>query len=334
MTGWQKWRFTGLVLSVAWLTGAFADVYLYRGLPLEEAGLALQAWGSGTIEETTETVFTGSRSLKLTTRGYFAGGWIEFKSPVDLRADLNAPDKVLRFTLRFPGTATVAAGGGPTGPRGGGFGESPGGARGGGFGEFAPPGAPPGGGGTTTTATTPPTVRELRIVLETTDGKRTEFLLPVQGLRADESGWQAVSMPLNAIPAIKQTSGQIARLGVFSDTTATFYLGEIRTLSEQTPLQGYIQVVNSYGFRFSSRTDSKVVIAANDELIFYGISESGTTPVAFRWSFGGDPNLVDAEGNAIRRRFPKKGTFTVVLTIADPYGTRKPATARIEVQVN
>ncbi|MCS7066332.1 MAG: PKD domain-containing protein [Fimbriimonadales bacterium] len=332
MTGWQKWRLAGLVLGVAWLTGAYADVALYRGLPLEEAGVALRSWGSGTIEETTETVFVGSRSLKLTTRGYFAGGWIEFRAPGDLRADLNAPDKVMRFTLRFPGTTTVAAGGGPTGPRGGGFGESPGGARGGGYGEFGAPGAPPGGG--TTTTTPPPTAQELRIVLETTDGKRTEFLLPLQGIRADESGWQSVSMPLNAIPDLKQTSGQIARLGIFSDATATFYLGEIRTLSEQTPLQGYIYVVNSYGFRFNSRSDSKVVIAANDELIFYGISESGTTPVAFRWSFGGDPNLVDAEGSAVRRRFPKKGTFTVVLTITDPYGTRKPATARIEVQVN
>lgn len=341
----HKWLPIGLALGAAWLTSVQADVSLYRGLPLEEAGIALRSWGSGNIEETTETVFVGSRSLKLTTRGYFAGGWIELKSPVDLRTDLNAPDKVLRFTLRFPGTATVAAGGAPGGPRGGGLGAPPGGPRGGGFGEapggprggggygeFGAPGAPPGGGATTTA--TQSTAQELRIVLETTDGKRTDFILPLQGIRADESGWQSVSMPLNAIPSLKQTNGQIARIGLFSDAAATFYIGEIRTLSEQTPLQGYIYVVNSYGFSFNSRNESKIVIAANDELIFYGISESGTVPVVFRWSFGGDPNFVDAEGNAIRRRFPKKGAFTVFLTIADPYGARKPATAKIEVQVN
>ncbi|GBC91621.1 hypothetical protein HRbin15_00075 [bacterium HR15] len=331
--GWHKWLTMGLMLSATWVAGVYADTYLYRGLPLNEAGITLRPWGSGTIEESTETVFVGSRSLKLTTRGYFAGGWLEFQSPVDLRSDLNTPDKVLRFTLRFPGTATVAAGGASTGPRGGGLGAPPRGPRGGGFGEFGAPGAPP-GGGTTTTTTTQPTAQELRIVLETSDGKRTDFILPLQGVRPDESGWQSVSMPLSAIPSLKQTNGQIARVGVFSDATATFYLGEIRTLSEQTPLQGYIYVVNSYGFSFNSRNESKIVIAANDELTFYGISESGTVPVVFRWSFGGDPNLIDAEGNAIRRRFPKKGTFTVILTIADPYGARKPATAQIEVQVN
>ncbi len=328
----QKWWITGLVLSVVWQAGAWADVPLYRGLPLEEAGITLRSWGSGRIDETTETVFVGSRALKLTTRGYFAGGWIEFKTPVDLRADLNAPDKVLRFTLRFPGTATVGAGGTPSGPRGGGIGAPPGGPRGGGFGEFGEPGGPPRGG--TTTTTTQPTAQELRIVLETTDGKRTDFILPLQGIRADESGWQSVSMPLNAIPMLPQTSGQIVRVGIFSDAFATFYLGEIRTLSEQTPLQGYIYVVNSYGFGFNSRNESKIVIAANDELIFYGVNESGTVPVVFRWSFGEDPNLIDAEGNAIRRRFPKKGTFTVTLTIADPYGARKPARASIQIQVN
>ena len=319
--GWHKWWMIGLTLSTAWLASAYADIVLYRGLPISETGITLRSWGSGSIEETTETVFIGSRSLKLTTRGYFAGGWLEFQSPVDLRADLNAPDKVLRFTLRFPGTATVAAGGASTGPRGGGFGE------------FGAPGAPP-GGGTTTQTTTQPTAQELRIVLETSDGKRTDFLLPLQGIRPDESGWQSVSMPLNAIPYLKQTNGQIARIGIFSDAATTFYLGEIRTLSEQTPLQGYIYVVNSYGFSFNSRRDSKIVIAANDELTFYGISESGTVPVVFRWSFGGDPNLIDAEGNASRRRFPKKGTVTVILTIADPYGARKPVTAQIEVQAN
>ncbi len=334
----HRMALTGLALTG--LAAAFADMALYRGLPSTEAGITLRAWGSGTIEEATETTFVGSRSIKLSTRGYFAGGWIEFSTPVDLRTDLNAPDKVLRFVLRFPGTATVAAGGAPGGPpRGGGLGapggppRGAGGPRGGGFsGEFGEGGQPPAGGGGTTTA--PPTLQQLRIVLETSDGKRTDFLLPLQGVRADESGWQSVSMPLNAIPLLKQTNGQIARIGIFGDASATFYLGEIRTLSEQTPLQGYIYVQNSYGFSYDSRRDNRIVIAANDELIFYGISESGTIPVVFRWSFGGDPSVVDGEGSVIRRRFPRKGTFTVWLTIADPYGARKPATARIEVQVN
>jgi hypothetical protein len=36
----------------------------------------------------------------------------------------------------------------------------------------------------------------------------------------------------------------------------------------------------------------------------------------------------------VRRRFPKRGNYTVHLTIADPLGVRPPATAKIQIQVN
>ncbi|MDM7461670.1 MAG: hypothetical protein P3X24_008505, partial [bacterium] len=150
-------------VASVWAAGllcmAWSDVTLYAGQPAAESGLTLRSWGAGTIEDSTETTFVGSRSVKILTRGMLSGGWMVFGNPIDLRSDLNAPDKVVRFTLRFAGggAAGGAVGGGGIGappPPGdpGGFGapggpEAPGG--------LGAPGGPRGGAGATQT-TAPP----------------------------------------------------------------------------------------------------------------------------------------------------------------------------------
>jgi len=343
------------IRHIGWLTGlavglagaGFADATLYAGQPTENAGITLRSWGAGTIEDSTETTFVGSRSMKVLTRGMLSGGWVVFNTPVDLRADVNAPDKAIRLTLRFAGTSGGATGGGAGGPQAPGGLSGPGGApRGGpGFGGgggltgegggpeapggFGGPGAPAGGG-----QTTPPTLRELRLIIETSDGKRTETVLPLQNLRTDESGWQSLSVPLRAIAGLRETNGQITRIGFFGDTTGVFYIGEIRTLSEGGPIQGYMAIQNTFGSVFTSRSQEKLSIASGDELIFFGVAENISTPVEFRWSFGDDPSQVDGVGQVVRRRFPKRGNYTVHLTIADPLDVRPPATAKIQIQVN
>jgi hypothetical protein len=321
------------IRHIGWLTGlavglasaGFADATLYAGQPTENAGITLRSWGAGTIEDSTETTFVGSRSIKVLTRGMLSGGWVVFSTPIDLRADVNAPDKAMRFTLRFAGTSGGAGGpgfgggGGLTGEGGGP--QAPGG--------FGGPGAPAGGGQTIT-----PTLRELRLIIETSDGKRTETVVPLQNLRTDESGWQSLSVPLRSIAGLRETNGQIAKIGFFGDATGVFYIGEIRTLSEGGALQGYMAIQNTFGSVFTSRSQERLSIASGDELIFFGVAENVSTPVEYRWSFGDDPSQVDGTGQVVRRRFPKRGNYTVHLTIADPLGVRPPATAKIQIQVN
>ncbi|MCX7924236.1 MAG: PKD domain-containing protein [Fimbriimonadales bacterium] len=331
-------------LTVGLIGAAAADATLYAGQPAADSGITLRSWGSGTIEDSAETTFVGSRSIKVLTRGMLSGGWIVFNSPRDLRSDLNAPDKVIRFTLRFPGVSGASGGaaapGGASGaPRGGpGFGGEGGAPRGGpGFGgEGGGPQAPGGFGGPAAGGagqSTAPNLRELRLAFETSDGKRTETLLPLQNLRTEESGWQSISLPLSAIAGLRETNGQITKIGLFGDTTGVFYIGEIRTVSETAPMQGYIAVQNAFGSVFTSRSHSRLSIASGDELVFFGVVEGVSTPVEYRWSFD-DPSQVDGVGNVVRRRFPKRGNYTVYLTIADAHGNRPPTTAKIEIQVN
>ncbi len=332
-------RFIVLVALAVGLAGfATADVVLYQGQTAEQAGIKLMNWGDGTIEDSTETAFSGANSLKITSRGLFSGGWLIFNNPVDLSPYLNQPHKVLRFAFRFPGTSGTGGtppGGFAGGPRGG-FGEDFGGPPGqgprGGFG--APPGgfgAPTGGG---TTQATPPPLREIRVIFQTSDGKWGEFMIPLTHIRPDDRGWNSVSIPLASIPGLKETNGKISRLGFFGDAPATFYLGEIRTVSDQTALQGYIVVTSAFGTVYTSRSTNRISVAANDELTFAGVAENTTIPVVFRWNFGGDPEQVDGEALALRYRFPKRGNYTVFLTVVDPTGVRSPATASITVVVN
>jgi hypothetical protein len=159
-------------------------------------------------------------------------------------------------------------------------------------------------------------------------------MLPLQNLRTDELGWQSLSAPLRSIAGLRETNGQIAKIGFFGDTTGVFYIGEIRTLSEGGALQGYMAIQNTFGSVFTSRSQERLSIASGDELIFFGVAEGVSAPVEYRWSFGDDPSQVDGTGQVVRRRFPKRGNYTVHLTIADPQGVRPPATARIQIQVN
>lgn len=326
----------GIALSL-WLP-APADVVIYGGLPVAETQAELRSWGAGKIEETQDLVFTGSRSLRITTRGAFAGGWLAMNRGADVRNDMNNANMLLRFTLRLP-SVTVAGGGGASGgglTGGGDLGSPggltpPGGGRPGGLG--APGGLGGGGGGSPQNL---PPLASLRIMLETTDGKRTEFTLPLETVRAgSDSAWVQVGVPLQAIPGLRETNGQISKIGMFGNTTSLFVVGEIRTTVDQSTLNGYMIVTNTTGLMYDSRSNDKIVIAANDELIFYGQGEGGATPVVYRWNFGdGTSSETDAEAPALRRRFPKAGNYVVTLTIADPYGIKQPKTASIKVQVN
>lgn len=295
-----------------------AQLSLYKGMTATSSGLQLQSFGSGQIEETQEVFVVGERSLKITTLDFATGGWLIFQSPPDLRAALQVPENLLKFTLRLP---REGSGGGGLGGPGGIYGDRGGRLAGGGGG--------PASGGQTTSAMT-----RLRVVIETTDGKLTEFLLPLEVHRAGPTGWFTVGVPLAAIPGLKQSSGQIKQIGLFGDAPAVFYLGEISVALDQTPITGRL-LVNAAGVLYDAQNVDKVIIAAGDELIFYGLGEAGSTILRYLWNFGsGKPDEVDAEGAAIRRRFPKSGEYTVTLTIADQYGIKKPYTLSVKIQVN
>src|SRR5690349_10265320 len=69
---------------------------IYAGFPKEQAGIETLNWGSGSATDYAEKKFIGERSIKIITQGMYAGGGIEFKSPVSLNVGDAASNQYLQ----------------------------------------------------------------------------------------------------------------------------------------------------------------------------------------------------------------------------------------------
>ncbi|MEJ5297407.1 MAG: hypothetical protein WHZ52_05150, partial [Armatimonadota bacterium] len=91
-----------LLLIGACGAGEARDVFLYRGDPLDTAGIEVSAWGDGSVRESQEPGVTGTRSIEFNTKGLFSGAFLTWKNPVEI-ADPSAISRFdyLLLRLRF-----------------------------------------------------------------------------------------------------------------------------------------------------------------------------------------------------------------------------------------
>lgn len=219
------------------------------------------------------------------------------------------------FPGGFPGGGVGGARGGQGGPGGqpGGF---PGGFPGGGPGGR---GGFPGGAG----ASAVPVFKTLRVIVTTTDGKKSEAYLPVSSSSAGENGWKNIGLPLQAITGLDRTNKVIKEIAFSGDATATFYVGELRVVSDTTPIRADILGNRTYN------------LALGDQLILNGSGTGGASILKYSWDFDNTDGIqADAENQQVVYRFRKPGKFKVTLTVTDSFGLKAPATATIEVTVN
>jgi len=236
--------------------------------------------------------------------------------------------------------------GGPGGPGGfgapGGFGGPGQGAGGGRFGGAGQgPGGPggfggpggiggPGGlggrgglGGAGGTNTAPPILRNFRFIVTTTDGKRSEAYVPIN-IRAhgDDRGWLTAAVPLQAITGFDRTNKQIASFAISGDATSTFYVGDLRIISDTTPIRGD---TNAHSLN----------LALGEEVELNAFGDGGASILRYTWDFDDSDGIqVDAEGQSVKRKFRKAGTYNITVTISDYYGLKAPYKTTIKVVVN
>jgi len=318
------------------------EIRLYRGDPAMQAGIGLQSWGSGEIKESEEYVLVGSHSLKLTTHGRFQGARIVLPSPVSLKPALSDPSAYLQLMVILPtkesldSMASMYGGmagmmGPPASMRGmmGGYGGRGGrGGRGGGRGGLRGMTGGPGGTGGQERTQKPPPLANLRVVLVTTDGKRTEAALPVEQAVKSRTDWKSLAIPVSAIKGLKDSSAEVKEIHVFGDSPAVIHIGEIRVVRDETPI------------RIDDLPDYTVPV--NDTVTFTGSAEAGVTPLRLEWDFDATDGVnVDYEGRVARHKFRRSMKdaagntvpYTVTLRVVDPYGIKKPATRTTKVYV-
>ncbi|MBS1713618.1 MAG: PKD domain-containing protein [Armatimonadetes bacterium] len=306
---------TLLALTALFAATAHAQTLYTPTRSAKDQGMSFKSWGSGTIAETDEAAFEGTTSIRVSSRNFFQGGIVTFATPVDLGAAYADKNNLLQFVLRIPASATgsaPAAGGGAAGGgkgpgRGSGLagGESGGGSQNEGAGASAPVG-----------------LENIRLVLTTSDGLKSEAFLEVKGRGADERGWTKAGIPLHAIRGFDRTNKSVTSIALAGDATATFYIGEVGVLNDATPVFGEI-------------TQGDLNLALGDVVNFIANGYAGSSPLKFEWDFDAADGLqVDATNQVVKRRFSKPGTYVVTLTVTDVYGLKAPHTSKINVVVN
>ncbi|RYG33865.1 PKD domain-containing protein [bacterium] len=330
---------------------------------IKDQGISLKGWGSGTMSETDEVAYEGVNSLRFSTRHYFQGGLLTLGNAVDLTKSSSDKNNLLQIVFRsgdggatsgrpgagglggpsgagaagagsgsgggLPGAGGKGGGGTPGGQAGGRPGGIPGGPQGG-----RPGGVPGGamggqsGGGSTAT---PLAFRNLRLVVTTTDGKKSEAYIPVTTNSNGVRGWRMAAVPLQGIAGFDRTNKQIKEIAFSADGVSTVYVGEVKVVNDATPIRGEIAA------RLRNATPRKqgINLANGDEVDFIGTGMGGSSVLKYTWDFDeADGVDSDAEGQVVKRKFRKSGTYTVTLTISDYFGLKEPYKTTMKVTVN
>lgn len=332
------------------MAGALGSQAFGQGMPLyspvrsiKDQGISVRGWGSGTISETDEIAYEGTYSIRVSTRNFFQGGILTFANPIDLNSAYGDKSNLLRFTYRNaeegitlggrpPGVGGPPAGlgipGGPPGGRqGGGGGRAGGGLAGGGGGGGAGgvdagggPAGPPGRGGASQAADT--SLENIRVILTTSDGKKSEAYVPVTTSGSGERGWRAIAVPLQAFAGLTNTNKMVKEIALSGDAVTTFYVGDVRTINDTTPISGDTQY-------------HTMNLALGDEVDLSARGYGGSSILRYTWDFDNTDGIqIDAEGQTVHRKFRKPGKYKVTLTISDLFGLKKPYTREIDVTVN
>ncbi|MCW5946263.1 MAG: PKD domain-containing protein [Fimbriimonadales bacterium] len=305
---------TTFAIAATMLTGVqdTVSLSLYGGQPLAQAGISIAPWGGGAIEESSANSISGSNSLLVRTATYFQGGTIKFAQPVNLAPHFANRENMLQVSVFVMRTAAATSGGGG----GGGLTGGGGGLMGGG-------GMTAGGGsGTTQPTTSIKNMETLRVVIRTTDGKAAEGYYPLATAAGSVERWRRVGIPLVAIPGFADTNKEVASISVSGDAPASFYLGEVRVVTDQTPIQGTL-------------SHRELNLGRGQEVTLWATAEAGFSILEYAWDFDDKDGLQDeSRSQVLVHRFRVPGEYTVTCTIRDKYGFKQPWQGTIRVTVN
>jgi hypothetical protein len=324
---------------------------------VKDQGITLRSWGSGTIAETDEAAFEGAHSVRISSHDFFQGGIFRYSNPIDLSRSFPDKSQGLQITFKQVEAGAVMGGGGmgsgkgPGGPGGRGGGGFPGGPGGGGFpgGGGAPggggfpgagggfpgaggrgggglqggPGGPGAGGfGRGGSPAAAAKLDTFRLIVATSDGKRSEVYVPVDTNSSSEHGWTRISVPLQAITGFDRTNKVVSSISLAPNDTATFYIGDLRVISDTTPIRGEAH-------------PSTINVGLGQEVELWADGQGGSSILKYSWDFDKSDGIQeDAVGQAIIHRFNKPGHYTITLTITDYYGQKAPYSTTIDATVN
>lgn len=296
------------------------EVYIYRGGALSQAGITVGSWGSGKASESQEKTLTGNYSVKLTSQSLYSGGRIDFSNPVEIYSGDPDQDRYLLFTFFFEDKPRLID---PTAGTGNEIDADP---------------------------YYMPTVNKLRFVFVDDKGIMTSIMEPTTQVDQDDN-WVRIAVPLRKLKHLQDSALEklledvatdktvknsetykLSRLIVFSDIAATFHLGEIKLVTDNSPIKAEI---NGTG-----------MVGSNIKNYFLGVAEGGLAPLKYSWDFNAEDGIQEECTGMVGSHIYVSGRdipadpsilskdFVITLTVSDVDGIKKPAVATFKVTVN
>ena len=299
-SGWISIALIGLVLASGHCLAK--TMVIYDGKPLDRAGITVGGWGSGSADESGNSL-PGLSSVKVVTQGLFKGGRLDFANPPQMMTGPPEKNEYLQFTLNFT-TVEASSAGTQT--------SSPYGAR---------EGVYPAGYEDEETTTVKPKVSRIRLALQDQTGASAEILQPVTTYKADSAGWAKVAAPLAAIKwPVAPEQFRLKRLIFTTDLPDTIYVADIRIATDDTPI--------------TANAGEEQVVAARDVVVFKAVAEGGLSTLLYSWDFDKSDGIQeDATWLVAQHSYNKRGEYDATLTVKDYYGLKTPATAIVHVSV-
>ncbi len=273
------------------VAAADREVFIYRGTALNESGIAAGGWGSGKATESADTtkVLTGNKSIRITTQSLYAGARIDFAQPVALYTEGIESTRYVLFAFMFDAVETVN-------PAADVYSY-----------EVEP--------------YTIPKVDMLRFVFVSDTGVQVEVTEPTNPLDPDDN-WCRVSVPLAKFRGLGvDKEFRLKRLLIFSSLATTFYLGEIKLVTDDTPIE-----VDSL---------SDQTVAVMDDLFFQTKVNGGVSSLKYSWDYDSSNGLQDEATTTVGRiTYTKGGDYTVTLTVSDADNIKAPVSVKAKITVN
>ncbi len=190
--------------------GAVSDreVYIFRGSPLAQSGISVGSWGSGKAIESADStrILAGSKSIKITTQGLYAGARIDFVQPVALFTEGIDPTRYVVFAFYFDDQQTIDPGAGTLYSY-----------------EIEP--------------YTIPRAAIVRFVFVPETGNPVAVEEPTNPLDPDDN-WCRIAVPLAKFKAAADAREfKLKRLLIFTDLPTTLYLGEIKMVTDTAQIK-------------------------------------------------------------------------------------------------
>lgn len=286
--------------TVVYAQGLFTqpEFIIYGGTANDTVTIKLGSWGGGIGKSSTVTTYGGTNSIEITSKGLYQGGRIDFAKPVDLTKFFSNPDAYLQLVTKFQGMQTPAD-------------ELTYGVAAYGTTDIYAPGPRMG-----------KPVRRVQVILFFEGGQSTECQVDISAFKVGEDGWMNISFPFAVLKSkLSLSTYNLLRLVITGDGTETFYVGEIRVIRDDTPLEADAGEPKETG--------------KNYPIIFHGRTRQGASGVKYSWDFDKSDGIQEeAIGDLVSHRYPNPGEYTVTLTVSDIFGLKKPATSTVDVKIN